>query len=261
MKRNYHTHHELCNHASGVTEDYVKEAINLNFDILGMSDHAPNSRVKDVYVRMEESELDTYLKDIEDAQKKYGDKITILKGLEVEYFYNHEEYYKDLREKVDYLVHGQHYISMTDSMNDLISGFGLWKSDQILKYAVILKDAMESKLFDIMAHPDLYMCGYRDFDKTAEKVAHIICKAAIDTDTVLEFNANGFRRKKQETPQGVLQPYPRLEFWEIAKSYNVKTIFNSDCHSPEILYDTVVKEAEEVYKKLALNDVGIIKIK
>lgn len=261
MKRNYHTHHELCNHASGVTEDYVLEAIKNNFDIIGMSDHAPNYKVGDSYVRMDESDLNSYLKEIEESQAKYGDKITILKGLEVEYFYNHEEYYKDLREKVDYLVHGQHYISMTNTMDDLISGFGLWKSEHILKYANILKDAIESNLFDIMAHPDLYMCGYKDFDETAEKVAHIICKAASENDTVLEFNANGFRRGKQETPQGILQPYPRLEFWEIAKTYNVKTILNSDCHSPNILYDTVVKEAEEVYESLGLNNVGILKLK
>jgi histidinol-phosphatase (PHP family) len=261
MKRNYHTHHYLCKHASGNTEDYVKEAIKHNFDILGMSDHAPNNRVGDRNVRMDESEFDLYLKDIDEARLKYGDKITILKGLEVEFFYDHEDYYKELRKKVDYLIHGQHYISMTDSMNDLFSGFGLRTKDELLKYADILVDAMSSNYFDIFAHPDLYMCGYKDFDETALKVAHIICKAAIDNDVVLEFNANGFRRGRANTPQGVLQPYPRLEFWEIAKLYNCKTILNSDCHSPEILYDTVVKEAEEVYLSLGLNDVGILKLK
>ncbi len=261
MKRNYHTHHYLCKHATGNTEDYVLEAIKYNFDILGMSDHAPNHRVGDHNVRMDEPELDLYLKDIEEAQAKYEGKITILKGLEVEYFYNHEEYYQDLREKVDFLIHGQHYLSMTDSMDDLISGFGLWNKEQILKYAGILKDAMETNLFDIMAHPDLYMCGYKDFDETAEKVAHIICKAAVDNDSVLEFNSNGFRRGKANTPQGILQPYPRLEFWEIAKTYNVKTILNSDCHSPQIMYDTIVMEAEEAYLKLELNDVGILELK
>ena len=261
MKRNYHTHHHLCNHAIGNTEEYVEEAIKNGFDILGMSDHAPNYRVGDMFVRMDESELDNYLKDIEESQVKYKDKITVLKGLEVEYFYNHEEYYKDLRDKVDYLIHGQHYISMTNSMDDLISGFGLKKEEEILKYASILVDAMSSNLFDIMAHPDLYMCGYRDFDETATKVAHIICEAAIENDMVLEFNANGFRRGKFNTPQGILQPYPRLEFWEIAKSYNCKTIFNSDCHNPEYIYDTIVEEAEEVYHKLGLNEVDILKLK
>ena len=261
MNRNYHTHHYLCKHATGNTEEYVLEALRNNFDILGMSDHAPNNRVGDYNVRMDDSEFDLYLRDIEESQAKYGDKITILKGLEVEYFNDHDDYYKNLREKVDYLIHGQHYISMTDSMIDLFSGFGLRTKEEILKYAEILTKAMESNYFDIMAHPDLYMCGYKNFDETAEKVAHIICQAAIDNDMVLEFNANGFRRGRANTPQGILQPYPRMEFWEIAKTYNVKTILNSDCHSPKILYDDVIKEAEEVYLKLGLNDIGILKLK
>lgn len=261
MKRNYHTHHYLCNHATGNTEDYVKEAIKHNFDILGMSDHAPNNRVGDHNVRMDESDFEVYLKDIEQTQIKYKGQITILKGLEVEFFYDHEDYYKGLRKKVDYLIHGQHYISMTDSMDDLFSGFGLRTKEEILKYADILVDAMYSDYFDIFAHPDLYMCGYKNFDETALKVAHTICQAAIDNDVVLEFNANGFRRGRADTPQGLLQPYPRLEFWEVAKSYGCKTILNSDCHSPSILYDRIVKEAEEVYKELGLNDVGILKLK
>ena len=78
---------------------------------------------------------------------------------------------------------------------------------------------------------------------------------------VLEFNANGYRRGLSKTPQGILPPYPRLEFWDIAKTYNVKTIFNSDCHSPKILYDKVIKEAEVAYLILGLNDVGILKLK
>lgn len=261
MKRNYHTHHKLCKHAVGKTEDYVLEAIKHNFDIIGMSDHAPNYKVGDYNVRMDESEFKSYLADIEASQAKYGDKITILKGIEVEYFTNHEEYYQDLRKNLDYLIHGQHYISMTDSMDDLISGFGLRTKEEILKYANILVQAIESNHFDFLAHPDLYMCGYKDFDETAIQVAHIICKAAIKNDTILEFNANGFRRGRSTTPQGILQPYPRLEFWEIVKSYNCKTIFNSDCHKPEYLYDSTIKEVEEVYLNLGLNDIGILPLK
>lgn len=261
MKRNYHTHHHLCGHAIGDTEDYVKAAIKNNFDLLGMSDHAPNYAVRDFGVRMKEDEFGKYIKDIDKAIEKYGDQIKILKGIEVEYFDNHEEYYKDLRKNLDYMIHGQHYISMNNKMDNLISGFGLRTKEQILKYAEILVQAIESNYFDIMAHPDLYMCGYLDFDETAEKVAHIICKAASENNTVLEFNANGFRRGKSKTPQGTLQPYPRLEFWEIAKSYNCKTILSSDCHSPNILYDKVVKEAEKIYLKLELNDTKLLQLK
>ena len=44
LKANYHTHTKLCNHAVGMPEDYIKKAIELGFDELGMSDHAPVPR-------------------------------------------------------------------------------------------------------------------------------------------------------------------------------------------------------------------------
>ncbi len=261
MKTNYHTHHYLCNHATGKTEDYVKEAIKIGLEVLGMSDHAPNTRVNDQGVRMKPSDFPFYLEDIEDAQRKYAGKIKILKGIEVEYFYDHEEYYEFLREKLDYLIHGQHYISMTKRMDDLISGFNLKTVEQINRYASYLEDAIESGYFDIIAHPDLYMNNYPKFDKYAVSVAHRICKSAKKHNIILEYNANGYRRGGKNTEKGFFPNYPRLEFWKIVKEYNCKTIFSSDCHSPEFLYNDTVKEAEEVYLKMGLNNVEYLELK
>lgn len=261
MKSNYHTHTVYCGHALGHPIDYVKEAYNKGFKVLGISDHAPNKNINDYNVRMKPYKLDSYIKEIEDAKTAYKGKIEVKKGLEVEYFYDHEEYYNDLKEKLDYLIHGQHYISMTKELHNLKSGFSLKKKEEILQYASYLVDAMDSKHFNILAHPDLYMCGYKDFDVHAEKVAHIICKKAEETDTVLEFNANGFRRGTSKTPQGMKRPYPRLEFWNIVKQYNIRTIIGVDAHSPEFLYDETIKEAEEVYKKLGLKTITYLDIK
>ena len=261
MKANYHTHTHYCGHASGNASDYVKEAIKKGFTVIGISDHAPNSRVNDHNVRMKEHKIDQYMKDIEDAQAKYGENITIYKGLEVEFFYDHDEYYKDLIKKTDYLIHGQHYVSKTKEMHNLQSGFALKTKEDIYLYSEYLCDAMDSGYFDALAHPDLYMCGYRDFDKHAEEVAHIICKKAQDTRTVLEYNANGYRRGASITPQGIKPPYPRNEFWEIAKSYGIETIIGSDCHNPNFLYDDTVKEAEDEYLKLGLNMLDKLDIK
>ncbi len=261
MKANYHTHHYLCKHATGNVEDYVKEAIKSDFIELGISDHAPNKRVNDRYVRMDINELPLYLKDIEANQVKYQGKIKILKGLEVEYFYDHEEYYQDLREKVDYLVHGQHYISMTNTMDNLISGFSLTTKEQIDKYASYLEDAMASGYFDIMAHPDLYLHSYKNFDINAEEVARRICKAAVKYDLVLEYNANGYRKKGKMNGNKFVPNYPREAFWKIVKEYNCKTILGSDAHEPKMLYDNTVKKAEEDYLKLGLNNVVFLKLK
>ena len=75
MKTNFHTHNYRCGHAVGNVEDYVKVAINEGYSELGISDHAPvPSHYED---RMKMEELGEYLIEIEEAQKKYGDKIKI----------------------------------------------------------------------------------------------------------------------------------------------------------------------------------------
>jgi len=261
MKTNYHTHHYLCRHAKGNTEDFVKEALKLGLTELGISDHAPNTRVNDQGVRMQPSDLPIYLEDIEAAQVKYKGQIKILKGLEVEYFYDHEEYYDFLREKVDYLIHGQHYISLTKQMNNLQSGFALRTKQEIDRYACYLEDAIESGYFEILAHPDLYLNSYQQFDKYAEDVAHRICKSAKKHNIILEYNANGYRRGGKNTENGFEPNYPRREFWKIVKEYDCKTIFGSDAHNPKFLYNDIVKEAEEDYIKLGLNSVEYLQLK
>ena len=97
MKANYHTHLAFCKHAEGYTKDYVLEAIKHRFEVLGISDHAPNKNMTDHYVRMSPEMFENYLKDIEKSQSEFEGKIKILKGIEVEFFYNHDEYYSFLR--------------------------------------------------------------------------------------------------------------------------------------------------------------------
>ncbi|AIO19180.1 phosphatase YcdX [Candidatus Izimaplasma bacterium HR1] len=258
MKTNYHTHHELCGHAIGTCEDYVLEAIKNNYQELGFSDHAPNSRVDDFGVRMKPKEFTTYLEDIKYVQEKYKNSLTIKKGMEVEFFYDHAKYYEFLKGELDYLILGQHYISHTKQMNDLKSSFALTSDKDIEIYAEFVCEGMKTMNFNILAHPDLYMCGYQDWNQKAITVAKKIIKCAEKTNTILEFNGNGFRRGTRNTPQGKTQPYPRIEFWNLVKEHNVKTIFGVDCHSPEQIYDTTIKEAEVVYKNLGTNQVEFL---
>jgi histidinol-phosphatase (PHP family) len=258
MKANYHTHHELCGHARGKCEDYVQEAIKNGLSELGFSDHAPNSRVEDYGVRMKPQDFTKYLEDIEYVQEKYKNQLTILKGIEVEFFYDHEEYYQFLKEKTDYMILGQHYISKTKQMDNLLSGFACGTDEEIQIYANYVCEGMKTGYFDILAHPDLYMCGYKNWNKKTEEVAHQIIRCAMETKTILEFNANGFRRGKQNTPQGKLQPYPRMEFWNIVKQYDVQTIFGVDCHTPEQLYDDTMREVEEVFHKLKTKSITFL---
>ena len=84
MLTNYHTHCDLCKHAEGNVEDYVKQAVKDGFDVLGMSDHVPYPDY-DYGYRMEFAEIWDYICDVRDAQKKYGGRLRILLGFESEY--------------------------------------------------------------------------------------------------------------------------------------------------------------------------------
>lgn len=252
MKTNYHTHHELCGHAMGFCEDYTKEAIKHNYTELGFSDHAPNDGVYDERVRMKTSETDQYLNDIQFVKEKYKDKITILSGFEVEFFYNHEEYLEDLSNKVDYLILGQHYVSFSKDLKGLMSGFGLHTKEQIELYRDYVCDGMRTKHFKMLAHPDLYMHGYIEWDETAEAVARDIIKTAKETNTILEFNANGFRKEKKQSKSGMVRTYPNTEFFKLVKEYNCEVLISSDCHTPEQLNDSAITKAEEVAKEIGL---------
>ncbi len=261
MIRNYHTHTHFCGHAIGNSWDYTKEAIAQGLQVIGISDHAPLDTVKEPHVRMLESEFMNYIADIEAAQVLAKGQITVLKAVEVEFFYDHDEYYNYLRSHVDYLIHGQHYINENKGMDDLISGFALRTKEEIYCYRDYLISAMESGYFDIFAHPDLYLCGYKVFDEAAEEIAHQLCQKALETNSVFEYNANGYRRGSAITPLGPQPQYPRQEFWNIVKQYNVKTILNSDCHNPKFIYDDIIKQAEADYLKLDLNDIGELPLK
>ena len=240
VKANYHTHHELCNHAHGTTEDYAKEAIKQGFTELGMSDHVP-SRLNLDGMRMRFSELEKYYKDVRETKAAYADRLKIYLGMECEYLEPEADYYQAFLNEVDYLILGQHYIVQDGRY---ISTFGLFKPEHLITYAHDVKKALESGYYSLFAHPDIYMCGYDVFDEAATEAAHIIAKASRETGIPLEFNANGIRRGIKQTSQGKRYAYPRKEFWDIIRNYEVKIILSADAHHPSLLYDDAMKEAE-----------------
>jgi histidinol-phosphatase (PHP family) len=258
MKTNFHTHHKLCRHAVGTCDDYAKKAIQLGFEELGFSDHAPNDELnRDL--RMFYDDFKTYCIDVNNAKTTYKNTLTIYLGIEIEHWYKRTNYYDRFLPYVDYVILGQHYISLNKDDKNVISSFALTTKEEINAYAETLCDAMKINRYDIIAHPELYLNGYREFDEAATAVAHKICKCAEKTNTILEFNANGLRRKKIKTEGKEVSPYPRKEFWDIASQYKIRTILSADAHDPNLLYDGYQKEAEELFNNLAMEKIQFFK--
>jgi histidinol-phosphatase (PHP family) len=101
-KENYHTHMRLCHHAEGNIEDYVLKAISLGFTRLGISDHGPIKNPGFPRMSLEEFKNE-YITEFKYCKNKYKN-IHLYLGLEMEYFYGMDNYYKELLKDCDYLI-------------------------------------------------------------------------------------------------------------------------------------------------------------
>ena len=95
----------------------------------------------------------------------------------------------ELKNETDKIILGQHFV-YNDKKTDLLV---FRKSDyaddeKILKYAEYVKTAIEKKIPDIIAHPDLFVLGREKFGKIEEKVTHMICSIAEEYGIPLEIN-------------------------------------------------------------------------
>lgn len=261
IKSNYHTHHYLCGHANGNVCDYVLEAIKNGYEELGISDHGPLP-VEPPFVRMTYDEfINIYLKEIKEAKNKYNDQIKIYSALEMEYVYYHDDFYKELLTKVDYLILAGHYVTGIPGQMKGNSVHTSNTHEAIEMYASLLITAMKTKFFKILAHPDIFVSGYRRFDELAEKLTVKIVETAIENNVLLEFNCEGLRKSKVELNDGVIDYiYPHKRFWDIVSKMNAKVVIDSDCHTPENLCDEAVKEAYRLGKEYKLNIVDKIEL-
>ncbi len=235
---NYHTHTRRCGHA-GVSsdKDYVIAARAAGISRLGFSDHVPFSEVEyaDLLNRMHISEVDEYISSIAVLKEEYPD-MEILCGFEAEYDPMKKDYLYSLREKVDYMILGQHFVK--DGMSNVRASKN---PNYPIEYANSICEAMETGLYDIVAHPDIFL-AYRDsinsddidiYDENVERAIRMICETAEYLDIPLEINLAGI--DKGMIMKDGEYAYPHSRFWNIASEYGVKVLYSSDSHNPKQL--------------------------
>lgn len=233
---NYHSHTTRCMHAKGSEEEYVLQAIDTGFDILGFADHSAWPYKSDFVadMRMHIRELDGYVDTVKRLRAKYENQIRIHLAMECEAF---PEFYPWLREiraekGFDYFILGNHY-DTTDENGG--SYFGrCTQPDRAYRYMETTIAGMESGLFVYLAHPDLFLHRYPTFDADAKRVCRELCEAAKRLNIPLEYNILGQRRQAAARAQGYVG-YTSPEFWEIAAETGNKAILGVDAHAPEQL--------------------------
>lgn len=252
VKTNFHTHTKRCQHAEGEDIEYIQEAINAGFTILGFSDHAPHPDNR-FGLRMKYSELDEYIKSMKKLKKQFQNQIQLRIGLEIEYDPQKLAYYEQLiNEKgIDYLALGQHiYVS---DQGEYINTYFLKDTNQYIGYAKSIEQALATGCFAFVAHPDLMFLNNLEWDDNCEQASRIIIEAAKRHKIPLEFNANGLRRGIQEYRDGARYPYPHFKFWKMVAKNQIPVLINSDAHHPSNINDEYVFNANKIALELNLN--------
>ncbi len=229
---NYHGHTSRCGHAVGTDEEYVQAAIAAGYQKIGFSDHAPYPGQYHPEERMDMRELPEYIRAVKELQERYHDQIDIYIGLEIENYQAFQKELREYREMFDYCIIGQHSTALRDGA--AIGDYYVENDDaHVLLYAGQIKEALEEGLADIVAHPDLFMFGRREWNETCEMATEMICDAALKANAVLEVNLGGIKYGKRTLGKETRLPYPYRRFWEIVERKGNSVIYGLDVHAPQ----------------------------
>ena len=186
----------------------------------------------DVKISIHEDEIPEYLEDIRSAQE--GTKVRLLAGLEVDYFPSEERHIESvlMSHDFDFILGSTHYINGVDigsqtQAEDYFANRSIKKAAD--EYYTVWKKAIESGLFDVMAHPDYWRKHLHFYDKTAfwgdfGSVVYDALQMATDNDVGIEVNTAGERA-------GTGCFYPLQEFLVAAHEAGIKNVtVGSDSH-------------------------------
>ena len=256
----FHTHTKLCNHAEGLPLDYLNSAKKFlqtqNHTCLGFgfSDHCPypeDGTDNWPEVRMKAKEAPSYIKAVKEASKTVDFPVYV--GFECEWDKMYESWFKDFLISelgAEYLVLGSHWIPHENQRLYLPE---VAKNTKLFtKWVNLTLEALDSGLFKIFAHPDLCFGGGLVWSKETESAFTDILALCKDKNIPIEINGYGLlKRSIIDENQVCRYQYPYKDFWEFARTFNVKIVCNSDAHQPECaLYGASL--AQEFAKNLGI---------
>lgn len=225
----YHLHTPLCGHAGGTMREYVQAAVARGLSEIGFADHLPLLTRRDPSLTMSQEELPLYIEEIESLRKEFPE-ISIRAGIEADFFPALVEETAALIERYpfDYVIGSVHFLDGWgfDDPRGRAGYEGRRPLDVYEEYFETLIGAAESRLFDVIAHPDLI----KKYDYRADgDVSHLYeraAKAIAESGAAVEINTAGLRK-----PIGEI--YPVLEFLVLCRESGAPVAFGSDAHAPQ----------------------------
>lgn len=235
--KDYHVHLENGSYTIDWIKKFIEEGAKRGIVEIGFSEHAHRFvQARDLYASVgfrgrwtageAVENIEEYI-DIVEKAKNLG--LPVKLGIEMDYI---PEYESEIREFLcnypfDYVLGAVHWIGDFGFDNpELLNEWDFRDIDETyLEYFDILLKAIESGMFDCIAHPDVIkVFGHRaarDMSRMYELVADAIKRAGI----CAEVSTAGLRKIVGEM-------YPSPHMMEYFEAYNVPVMINSDAHWP-----------------------------
>ena len=229
MKTNYHTHTTRCLHAVGTDEAYVQSALKGGYQVLGFSEHTPWKYRTDYVadMRMLPDQLPDYVESLQALREKYKGQIDIKIGLECEYFPDYLHWLKEQikQYRLDYIIFGNHFYHTDEKFPYF--GHHCDTRDMLDLYEESAIEGMETGLYCCLAHPELFMRSYPQWDHHCTLISRHICRTAARLGIPLEYNIGYMAYNEAHG----LQTYPHPDFWRIAANEGCTAIIGLDAHN------------------------------
>ncbi|MGD2142731.1 MAG: histidinol-phosphatase HisJ family protein [Candidatus Bathyarchaeota archaeon] len=244
IKKDFHVHESHSSDAPLATvEKYYRMAERRGIDEICFTTHLILMG-PDIKHGISPEKIPEYLEEIHTAQESTSVQLRI--GLEIDWFPEIERRIDTIIEEypLDYSLGSMHYVKGIDigsRRHSPVFFLGRRLEDSLDIYFEEFAKAVESGLFDVMAHPD-YFRKYLglthkmpvSWEEYGTRVYDVI-DSLKGCDVGIGVNSSGWRH-------GIQDVYPILEFLKAAREAGVdKVVVGSDCHTIEGLGINTVK--------------------
>jgi histidinol-phosphatase (PHP family) len=263
---NLHTHTNYCDGLE-IPEAYVKKAIELGFESLGFSGHAPLPFENTFAIANDE--LNFYAMEIRDLQEQYKDEIEIYLSLEFDYIPDMLDDFSIYQNQLalDYTIGSVHLVRnaengklwFTDGSKQSTYDEGLkevFNNDiqkAVTAFYAQTNQMIETQKPDIIGHLDkIKMHNKNRFFRENEDWYIKLVDESLDlakaNDCIIEINTRGLYKKRCDTF------FPGTEILKKIKSLNIPITISSDAHKPEDL-NQYLAEALNTLKELGFKEI------
>ncbi len=246
---NLHTHTNYCDGNCDPVE-YYEKAIELNWEYIGFSTHAPLPIQCDWDVDI--NDVNHYINELNSLRKHYKNKIQSYIGWEIDFLYGRgfPALENEYIQKADFFVCSIHYLPILTTNNTIIEYIEIDGTfdefnrlytyynkniTEVLDLYLLNLNSMLNIHIDktkIIGHIDKIVINaekYPEFKQIKSSFYNTIfelLKTYSSESFVLEINTRGIYNKNRNNP------YPAFEFIELIKDSNFQIMLNSDAHHP-----------------------------